>query len=251
MGLTLIFLVIDAVLEDDREQPPLVIDGCITRGQLPENSAKPAGTLYEGMLRAGPPSQQRSPCSTLLIRAPSLLDAQGFMTLMHRLAGGQFQRRISSPQADPWRKWLYVGHPELTVPAAQTAVAAAGGGVCRGELTRRALHQPKDSTTQARVQPAFEGKPEVFDAFTSHDDEITELATAFGFDDRLVGIQVTRSCRPRLLVCAYHPEHDRRAYGGLCRWTPKLIPAGVAPLDESTARAYIDDHRTPAMTRAP
>ena len=94
----------------------------------------------------------------------------------------------------------------------------------------------------------FEGKPEVFDAFTSHDDEITELGD---YGVRLAGnawshVQAVdvRYDRGAFWSVQYHPEYDLSDMAGLVRCRiPKLIRRGFFP-DESTARAYIDDLQT-------
>ena len=60
--------------------------------------------------------------------------------------------------------------------AAQIAVVAAGGEVALNPNGREMGIAREITLTEAgRAHPLYEGKPDVFDAFTSHDDEVTVL----------------------------------------------------------------------------
>lgn len=61
--------------------------------------------------------------------------------------------------------------------AAQIAVAAAGGHCAKNPRGREmGIARKIALTPEGRAHPMFEGKPSVFDAFTSHNDEITHIA---------------------------------------------------------------------------
>ncbi len=60
--------------------------------------------------------------------------------------------------------------------AAQIAVVAAGGEVALNPNGREmGIARGITLTDEGRAHPLYEGKPAVFDAFTSHDDEVTVL----------------------------------------------------------------------------
>lgn len=60
--------------------------------------------------------------------------------------------------------------------AAQIAVAAAGGHCASNPRGREMGVARKIALSpEGRSHPMFEGKPSVFDAFTSHNDEVTHL----------------------------------------------------------------------------
>lgn len=60
--------------------------------------------------------------------------------------------------------------------AAQIAVAAAGGHCAANPRGREmGLARKIALSPEGRAHPMFEGKPSVFDAFTSHNDEITHM----------------------------------------------------------------------------
>lgn len=61
--------------------------------------------------------------------------------------------------------------------AAQIAVAAAGGHCGKNPRGREmGIARKIALSPEGRAHPMFEGKPSVFDAFTSHNDEITHIA---------------------------------------------------------------------------
>lgn len=62
--------------------------------------------------------------------------------------------------------------------AAQVAIVASGGICARNPRGREmGIARKIALTSEGRAHPLFEGKPTVFDAFTSHNDEITHLST--------------------------------------------------------------------------
>ena len=235
----------------------LVIDGYTREGrdQFLENGAKPAGMLYETMLQRWSPIPAKV---TLLHPADpgtELPDALG-LSEFDGIAWTGCSLCLND-DIEPVRKQIQLAKDGFTsgTPsfgscwAAQIAVVAAGGRVEANPKGReQGISRKIQLTAEGRAHPMFEGKPEVFDAFTSHDDEITELGDC---GVRLAGnawshVQAVdvRYDRGVFWSVQYHPEYDLSDMAGLVRCRiPKLIRRGFFP-DESTARAYIDDLQT-------
>jgi GMP synthase (glutamine-hydrolysing) len=117
--------------------------------------------------------------------------------------------------------------------AAQLAVVAAGGRCAANPRGREfgASRQIALNPT-GRAHPLFDGKPEVFDAFTSHEDEVITLpanATLLA-SNAFSHVQAVALEHPGASFWAvqYHPEYDAREVAALCRLRAKeLIEQGV------------------------
>jgi GMP synthase (glutamine-hydrolysing) len=130
--------------------------------------------------------------------------------------------------------------------AAQLAVVAAGGrcaanprgrefGIARGIALSRA----------GRAHPLFAGKPDVFDAFTSHADEVATLgraATLLASNDwsRVQAVDVA-SGDGRFWALQYHPEYDPHEVASLCRIRRDELVAQGSFADGAAADRFIDD----------
>ena len=130
--------------------------------------------------------------------------------------------------------------------AAQIAVVAAGGKVQPNPNGREMGIARKIELTRAgRAHPMYEGKPNVFDAFISHDDEIVHLPPGAVVLSRNAWTKVqsvTVTYRSGTFWgLQYHPEYDLHEMARLvfCR-IPKLIKCGFFQ-DEDSAHRYIDD----------
>lgn len=138
--------------------------------------------------------------------------------------------------------------------AAQIAVVAAGGtcaanpkgrefGVARGIALADA----------GRAHPLFEGKPDTFDAFTSHADEIVTLPKGA---TRLAGNEFSRfqavhveHAGGTFWALQYHPEYDPHEVAALARLRQgELVAQGTFPDDETAARTIAT---LEALARAP
>ena len=133
--------------------------------------------------------------------------------------------------------------------AAQIAVVAAGGRVAANPHGREMGIARKISLTpEGRGHPLYEGKPSVFDAFISHDDEITHLPPGAV---RLAGnawtgvqaICVTHQGAP-FWGLQYHPEYDLHEIARLtyCR-IEKLMRYGFFRTEQA-ALEYVDQLET-------
>ncbi len=150
-------------------------------------------------------------------------------------------------QLDLTRRAFDAGVPSFgSCWAAQIAVVAAGGKVQANPNGREMGIARKIELTRAgRAHPMYEGKTNVFDGFTSHDDEIVHLPPG--------AIALSRNVWTKVQSVAvtyhggtfwglqYHPEYDLHEMARLafCR-IPKLIQHGFFR-DEASANRYIDD----------
>ncbi len=129
--------------------------------------------------------------------------------------------------------------------AAQIAVVAAGGEVALNPNGREmGIARGITLTDEGRAHPLYEGKPAVFDAFTSHDDEVTVLpegATRLsGNDFTRVQSVVVKHEGTEFWGLQYHPEYDLHEMARLmfCR-IEKLVRLGFFT-DEAAGLAHID-----------
>ena len=141
--------------------------------------------------------------------------------------------------------------------AAQIAVVAAGGEVVLNPNGREmGIARGITLTDEGQSHPLYEGKPAVFDAFTSHDDEVTVLPTGAvrlaGNDFTRMQSVVVKHEGAEFWGLQYHPEYDLHEMARLmfCR-LEKLVklnffedePAGLAHIDQLEA-LYADPSRT-------
>ena len=141
--------------------------------------------------------------------------------------------------------------------AAQIAVVAAGGEVALHPNGREmGIARGITLTDEGRAHPLYEGKPAVFDAFTSHDDEVTVLpdgaARLAGNDFTRVQSVVVKHDGTEFWGLQYHPEYNLHEMARLmfCR-LEKLVklnffedePAGLAHIDQLEA-LHADPSRT-------
>ncbi len=141
--------------------------------------------------------------------------------------------------------------------AAQIAVVAAGGEVALNPNGREmGIARGITLTDEGRSHPLYEGKPAVFDALTSHDDEITVLSDGAvwlaGNDFTRVQSVVVKQEAAEFWGLQYHPEYDLHEMARLmfCR-IEKLVRLGFFA-DEAAGLAHIDQlealHSDPTRT---
>lgn len=130
--------------------------------------------------------------------------------------------------------------------AAQLACTAAGGRCAPNPKGREfGLSRRIELTPAGRGHPMYAGKPSVFDALTSHADEVVELPTngALLASNAWSHVQAVAVESPRAPFWAvqYHPEYDLHEVARLCVFRmDELIRQGMF-LDRTTAEAYVDD----------
>jgi len=233
----------------------LVIDGYTSesRDQLVAGGASMAADLYRNMLvKCSPPGAE---CDILFPADegavyPSSRELEGYDGIAWTgcsLCLNDTHLPEVNQQIDLARRAFEVGVPGFgSCWAAQIAIVAAGGLVQANPNGREmGIARKIELTREGRSHPMYEGKTNVFDAFTSHDDEIVDLPPG--------AVVLSRNPWTKVQSVAvtwrggtfwglqYHPEYDLHELARLtfCR-IPKLIKHGFF-LDEASARRYIDD----------
>ena len=243
----------------------LVIDGYTeaAREQLQSGGASVAADLYVGMLERCAPNGIE--CDVIF---PADLGAS--------LPVGEAIRDYDGVAWTGCSSCVFSGEPDVAeqiefarecyrrgVPAfgscwaAQIAVVAAGGEVALNPNGREmGIARGITLTDEGQSHPLYEGKPAVFDAFTSHDDEVTVLPTGAvrlaGNDFTRMQSVVVKHEGAEFWGLQYHPEYDLHEMARLmfCR-LEKLVklnffedePAGLAHIDQLEA-LYADPSRT-------
>jgi GMP synthase (glutamine-hydrolysing) len=235
----------------------LVIDGYTqeAREVLKAGGASIAADLYRGMLQACAPFEieceycfpsdpdSEIPADSELDRfdgiawtgcSLSLAEESPVVARQVQLAHEAFERGIPS-FGSCW--------------AAQIAVVAAGGTVEVNTKGREmGIARKIELTEEGREHPLYQGKPLVFDGFTSHDDHITSMPSgAISLSGNewtpIQAVSVTHGAGEFWAV-QYHPEYDLHEMARLmhCR-IEKLIGIGFFP-DKDTALKTIEEYET-------
>lgn len=129
--------------------------------------------------------------------------------------------------------------------AAQLAVVANGGQCAANPkgrefgIARKIMLLPA-----AAAHPMYQGKPAVFDAFTSHADHIVDLgaaaqALATNAFSPVQAIAV-REGHGLFWAVQYHPEYDLHEVASLCRLRKDELVAQGTFADASAAQTYIE-----------
>jgi GMP synthase (glutamine-hydrolysing) len=242
----------------------LVIDGYTkeARQQLVDGGASMAADLYvEMLMKCSPPGSE---CDVLFPadegasypNDQQLVGYDGIAWTGCSLCVNDTHLPEVSQQIDLTQRAFEAGVPGFgSCWAAQIAVVAAGGRVQANPNGREmGIARKIELTREGRAHPMYEGKTNVFDGFTSHDDEITHLPPG----------AIVLSCNAWTKAQAvavtykggvfwglqYHPEYTLHELARLtfCR-IPKLISRGFF-LDEASALSHIDDlealHKDPS-----
>ncbi len=129
--------------------------------------------------------------------------------------------------------------------AAQIAVVAAGGRCDVNPKGREmGLARKIALTPEGRAHPLYTGKKSVFDAFISHDDEVTHLppgASLLASNDhtRVQAVSVTHK-GGAFWGLQYHPEYDLHELARLCFCRKqKLVERGFFQ-DMAAAQDFVD-----------
>ncbi|KAH7479198.1 hypothetical protein KRP22_010754 [Phytophthora ramorum] len=232
----------------------LIIDGYSPDGRadLEAGGASTAGKLYVNLLNKSAPAGMKV-ASDIVYPADSDFKTPE-LSKYHAVAWTGCSLTIHdtkdvrvTKQIDFAQKIFEKGIPQYgSCWAAQIAVAAAGG-YCgpnpRGRemgLARKIALSP-----EGRAHPMFEGKPSVFDAFTSHNDEVTHMppgGLALGGNDfTAVQAVAVRHKQGEFWGIQYHAEYDLHELARLtyCR-REKLVGLGFFS-DMKSADQYVDD----------
>ena len=231
----------------------LIIDGYTkpAREQLQAGGASVAADLYTTMLQKCSPPGSTSDIvfpSDPGVELPTGEQLQSFdgvawtgCSLCLHDGSPEVQRQIEFA-----RMTFAAGIPAFgSCWAAQIAVAAVGGRVAANPRGREmGVARKIELTPTGRSHPLFEGKPTVFDAFTSHNDEITHLppgavclASNAWTDVQAVAVTYLGT---QFWSVQYHPEYDLHELARLtyCR-IEKLCELGFFQ-SEQAAHEYVE-----------
>jgi GMP synthase (glutamine-hydrolysing) len=141
--------------------------------------------------------------------------------------------------------------------AAQIAVVAAGGEVALNPNGREmGIARGITLTDEGGAHPLYEGKPAVFDAFTSHDDEVTVLPDGAerlaGNDFTQVQSVVVKHEGTEFWGLQYHPEYDLHEMARLMFFRLEKLVKLKFFADEAAGMAHIEQlealHADPSRT---
>ena len=230
----------------------LVVDGYKkqAREELAAGGATPAGPLYAAMLkRCHPgcavdvvyPADPDSP----LPHGAGLRHYDGLAWTGSSLTVYRDEPAVRT-QVELARAAFEAGLPSFgSCWAAQVGVAAAGGRCAANPRGREmGIARKIALTPEGRAHPLYIGKASVFDAFISHEDEITHLPPgavnlASNAFTRVQAVSVVHR-EGTLWALQYHPEYDLHELARLtwCR-IDKLVSLGFFQ-DREAAEAYVD-----------
>ncbi len=129
--------------------------------------------------------------------------------------------------------------------AAQIAVIAAGGRCDANPKGREmGIARKIALTPEGRAHPLYSGKKSVFDAFISHDDEITHLPPsgsllASNGHTHVQSVSVTHKGGV-FWGLQYHPEYDLHEMARLCYCRKQKLTERGFFRDMDAAQAYVD-----------
>ncbi|MDE0459588.1 MAG: type 1 glutamine amidotransferase [Chromatiales bacterium] len=199
----------------------LVIDGYRRDGRetLAAAGATTAGKLYERMLLGCHPDASvdilyPADPGSALPRGASLAAYDGIAWTGSSLTVYDGDDPAVRPQVEFAHAAFEAGVPSFgSCWAAQIAVVAAGGRCAANPRGREmGIARKIALTDDGRAHPLYIGKPRVFDAFISHEDEITHLPSgalclAGNTFSTVQAVCVTHR-RGTFWAVQYHPEYD-------------------------------------------
>lgn len=219
------------------------------REDLRRHGASEAGALCARMLRAQEPDAHVDVAYPAepdpgLPAGAGLADYDGLVWTGSSLSVRDAEKPEVRRQIEAARAALDAGVPSFGSCFAAQLVAVAAGGSVRENPNGREFGVARKIALSAagRAHPLFAGKPAVFDAFTSHGDEVerlppgAELLASNGWT-RVQALAVRRGAAEFWAV-QYHPEYDLREVARLARLrAPGLVAQGTFR-DEAAARAW-------------
>jgi len=242
--------VLDAYPQEDRDA--LRAAGGTAAGDLYTRSIRDVAS--EAVVHVAHPADPgfRSPAETPLADYDGAVWTGSSLTI-HRAEDDRVRRQVELA-----RHLFDAGVPSFgSCWAAQVAVVAAGGECAASSKGREfGISRRIRLGAEGLAHPLFQGKPPVFDAFTSHADEVTRLppgARLLASNDwsRVQAVSVEHG-RGTFWAVQYHPEYDLSEVAALCRLRrEELVGQGIFA-SSARADAWISDalalHRDTART---
>lgn len=231
----------------------LVLDGYSKEGRedLRSGGATTAGELYARMLKACAPKGAEADIvypgdpGAALPRGAAIDQYDGIAWTGSSLTVFSGDPKVT-PQIE-FAKAVY----NARVPsfgscwAAQIAVVAAGGRCDANPKGREmGIARKIALTPEGRAHPLYSGKKSVFDAFISHDDEITHLPPsgsllASNGHTHVQSVSVTHKGGV-FWGLQYHPEYDLHELARLCYCRKQKLTERGFFRDMDAAQAYVD-----------
>ncbi len=231
----------------------LVVDGYSRAGRedLKAGGASTAGDLYARMLDACTPGGAAVDIVTPADPGSALPKGAAIGQYAGvAWTGSSLTVYADDPKVTPQIEFAKAAF-EARVPgfgscwAAQIAVIAAGGHCAANPRGREmGLARKIALTHEGRAHPLYHGKKSVFDAFISHDDEITHLPPggvllASNRHTHVQAVAVTHN-GGQFWGLQYHPEYDLHELARLCYCRKqKLTDLGFFP-DLEAAQDFVD-----------
>ncbi len=230
----------------------LVVDGYAKEGRedLRAGGATTAGELYERMLKKCAPGAAvdvvyPADAGESLPPGAAIADYDGIAWTGSSLTIFSDDPKVA-PQIDFARAAFAAQVPGFgSCWAAQIAVAAAGG-LCAANPKGREMGIARkiSLTPEGRAHPLYIGKKSVFDAFISHDDEVTHLppggvALAGNGHTQVQAVAVTYR-GGTFWGLQYHPEYDLHELARLCYCRKQKLTEKGFFRDLEAAQDYVD-----------
>jgi GMP synthase (glutamine-hydrolysing) len=230
----------------------LVVDGYTKEGRdgLAAGGASPAGELYSRMLQDCAPG-----CVVDIVYPADPGTGLPFGAAIEQYdgiawTGSSLTVYADDPKVKPQIEFCRAAF-EAKVPsfgscwAAQIAVAAAGGVVAPNARGREmGIARKVALTPEGRAHPLYVGKKSVFDAFISHEDEVTHLPAgglllASNGHSQVQAVAVTHK-GGRFWGLQYHPEYDLHELARLCFCRKQRLTEMGFFADMDAAQRYVD-----------
>lgn len=240
----------------------LIVDGYdrLGRAKLAEAGCTLAGTLYENMIRRFLPdaaitilhpadADESLPSGTNLSAYDAALWTGSSLTIYH-------DTPEVTRQVDLARAVYEAGVPSFGSCWALQVATLAAGGTCRLNPNGRefGISRKITLTDAGRDHPLYAGRPVVFDAFTSHFDDVEALppGALLLAGNRISPVQaavIEKNGTPFWAV-QYHPEYDLAEVAALTRFRMDGLVEEGRFADHTAAHAFVADlealHADPA-----
>ena len=229
----------------------LIVDAYPREGreQLTDSGGTEAGSLYRHILERIEPDLAAEVCYPADGEAPdtsSLSLYAGAVWTGSNLSVLEQDDPKVSRQVGLVRDLLAAGVPSFGSCFAIQLAAVALGGRCGASPNGRefGIARTIRLNAEGRAHPLYRAKPDVFDAFTSHADEVVELPPRASVLASNPWSSVQAAGLGDFWAVQYHPEYDLHEIASLCRLRSQELVAQGTFSDAAEAQRYIDDLET-------
>ena len=227
--------------------PVLIVDAYPREGRerLADSGGTEAGALYRRMLERIAPGLETEVCHPAdgeLPETSSLPGYAGAIWTGSNLSILEQDDPKVSRQVGLARDLLAAGVPSFGSCFAIQLAAVALGGRCGASPNGRefGISRKIRLSAEGRAHPLYRAKPDVFDAFTSHADEVVELPPETSLLASNGWSKVQGACMGDFWAVQYHPEYDLHEVASLCRLRVQELVAQGTFSDDGEAHRYIE-----------